>query len=249
MSVSGRGVAGDERRFSDLHVFVGDLSIDETKITATAAELNILDGVTATAAELNYLDITAAGTSQASKALVLDSSEELDWAVSSAVVGNIEPLNFDVTLTGVGATGGRAKFTLTTAAALGGWANALKAQTTFSAGGSVSGLGSAFVAEMVAGSGMSAGSYAPLEVELGMPSGALTGTRMSFISLNLYGDDAGTMDDNGYLFDLNGVTAGAGDLFASNAKTGIGMTHTLKCQILGTTYFIALHTSANFGGS
>lgn len=53
MSVTGKGVAGDERRFSDMNVFVGDLSIDEVKVTATAAELNIMDGVTATAAELN----------------------------------------------------------------------------------------------------------------------------------------------------------------------------------------------------
>lgn len=53
MSVQGKGVAGDERKFSDMNVFVGDLSIDEVKVTSTAAELNILDGVTATAAEIN----------------------------------------------------------------------------------------------------------------------------------------------------------------------------------------------------
>lgn len=45
------------------------LQIAGTSITATAAELNILDGVTATAAEINYLDITTLGTSEASKAV------------------------------------------------------------------------------------------------------------------------------------------------------------------------------------
>jgi hypothetical protein len=34
----------------------GDLKIDSTTVTSTAAELNILDGVTSTAAELNILD-------------------------------------------------------------------------------------------------------------------------------------------------------------------------------------------------
>ena len=43
-------------------------------VTATAAELNILDGVTATAAELNYLDITTLGLTAASKAVTADAN-------------------------------------------------------------------------------------------------------------------------------------------------------------------------------
>jgi len=46
-------------------------------VTSTAAELNKLDGVTATVAELNYLDITTLGTSQASKAVTVDSDGDL----------------------------------------------------------------------------------------------------------------------------------------------------------------------------
>jgi hypothetical protein len=43
-------------------------------VTATTAELNILDGVTATAAELNYNDITTLGTSEASKVVTADAN-------------------------------------------------------------------------------------------------------------------------------------------------------------------------------
>ena len=43
-------------------------------ITASTAELNILDGVTATTAELNYLDVTTLGTSEASKAVTTDAN-------------------------------------------------------------------------------------------------------------------------------------------------------------------------------
>ena len=46
-------------------------------ITATAAELNILDGVTATTAELNYNDITTLGTSQASKVVTADANGDV----------------------------------------------------------------------------------------------------------------------------------------------------------------------------
>jgi len=215
-----------------------------------------------TKAELEYLNIAVLGTGAPSKAVVLDANgayvgptaatTKFTWSVTSASTDggtSVEPFVHNTTMTGIGGVGGRARFELDTAVELGGWANALKAQTQFASGGAVTGLGSAFVAELIAGDGMAAGSYAPLELELGMPTGALTGTRMSFISFNLYGADAATMDDNGFLFDLNGVTAGAGDLFAANSKTGIAMTHTLKCQIEGTAYFIALHTSADFGGS
>jgi len=40
-----------------------------TAVTASEAEMNLIDGVTATTAELNYLDITTLGTSADSKAL------------------------------------------------------------------------------------------------------------------------------------------------------------------------------------
>ena len=45
-----------------------------TDVTATAAEVNILDGVTATTAELNYNDITTLGTTEASKAVTADAN-------------------------------------------------------------------------------------------------------------------------------------------------------------------------------
>jgi len=49
-------------------------SIGSTAVTATAAELNILDDVTATSTELNYLDITTLGKSEASKVVTADAS-------------------------------------------------------------------------------------------------------------------------------------------------------------------------------
>ena len=46
-------------------------------VTATTAELNILDGVTATAAELNYVDIAALGTSEASKVVTANANGDV----------------------------------------------------------------------------------------------------------------------------------------------------------------------------
>lgn len=49
-------------------------SLSDLSVTATASELNILDGVTATAAELNYNDITTLGLTQASKTVTADAN-------------------------------------------------------------------------------------------------------------------------------------------------------------------------------
>jgi len=59
-------------------------------VTASAAELNILDGVTATTAELNYNDITTLGTSQASKAVTADASGDVKFA--NAIVETVYSL-------------------------------------------------------------------------------------------------------------------------------------------------------------
>ena len=59
-------------------------------ITASAAELNILDGVTATTSELNYNDITTLGTSQASKVVTADANGDVKFA--NAIVETVYSL-------------------------------------------------------------------------------------------------------------------------------------------------------------
>lgn len=49
-------------------------------LTATASELNILDGATVSTAEINYLDITTLGTSEASKAVTADANGDVNIA-------------------------------------------------------------------------------------------------------------------------------------------------------------------------
>ncbi len=213
----------------------------------SSSERNLLDGVTATTAELNYLDITTLGTAEASKALTVASTKGLVWTTTSASTWN--PFQMTNTMTQAGTTGGRMSVEMTSAVVLGGWANAIKAHTNFTGGGGVSGLGSAINAELTLGTA-AAGKYAPMEMELNFPSGALTGSGTSFMWMNVNGDDVATFNTSGFLFEMGtGISAGAGDLFQAESKTAIQKTHTLKCKIDGTIYYIALHTAANFGGS
>jgi microcystin-dependent protein len=58
-------------------------------VTATAAELNILDGVTASTSELNYLDITTLGVAQASKALTVAANGTITFSGSTGTSGQV----------------------------------------------------------------------------------------------------------------------------------------------------------------
>jgi hypothetical protein len=153
-----------------------------------------------------------------------------------------------VTMTGVGGTGGRTLFEMDTNVALGGFSNALKAEVTYGASGRTTGLGSAFVAEMTLSAGTSAGTYAPVEIELNLGTGASTGTASSLVYASVNGDGKAAMDDNGYFVNLAGVTAGSSKLFANNGSIGDvnEITHGLKVRIAGADYFILMTTAADF---
>ena len=154
----------------------------------------------------------------------------------------------DVTMTGAGGVGGRARFQLNADAALGSFSNALKAITVYGTSGKTTGLGSAFVAEMTMSAGTDAGTYAPVEIELNVPSSAALGTATSFMYASVNGDDKATFDDSGYIMNIAGVTAGSSKAFANNGSIGAvdEITNGLKVRIAGADYYILLATAANF---
>ena len=65
-----------------------DIGLAGTAITATAAEINKLDGVTADTAELNYVDTTA-GTVAASKAVIVDSNKDTSGIRNLTMTGTL----------------------------------------------------------------------------------------------------------------------------------------------------------------
>ena len=67
-------------------------------VTSTAAELNILDGATVVVGELNYLDLgsTAVGTAIASKAVVLDSNKDYTGLRNLTITGELDAATLDI---------------------------------------------------------------------------------------------------------------------------------------------------------
>lgn len=151
------------------------------------------------------------------------------------------------TMTGAGGTGGRTLFKLNANAALGSFTNALKAEVVYGATGRTTGLGSAFVAEMTLSAGTSAGTYAPVEIELNCATGASTGTATSLIYASVNGTGAATVDTNGYLLNLAGVNVAGAKLAATGTITNLNeITHGLRVKIAGSDYYLLAATAANF---
>jgi len=158
----------------------------------------------------------------------------------------------DVTMTGAGGVGGRTRFQLNADAALGSFSNALKAITVYGTSGKTTGLGSAVVAEMTMSAGTDAGNYAPVEVELNVPSGAALGTKTALVYASVNGADASTFDTSGVSMNVQGLTAGsAGDTDAFTVPGGsfdvtTDISHGLKVRVGSAEYYIPLIPVADF---
>jgi hypothetical protein len=168
-----------------------------TKPIGVAYEDPYLDG-----AVINNSTITGTVTSTAVSNI----------AVTNPTTGssNAAASTTTLTLTGVGGVGWASKSDLEANVALGAYANGLYGYLEFGASGRVTGLASGVVGEVVLSAGCTQGTYAAIEAEIGMPSGAVTGTNTSFFYLSSYGADKATFDTSGTLFNLAGVTKGSG---------------------------------------
>jgi hypothetical protein len=179
--------------------------------------------------------------------LTITESGNTITTTNAATSGTYQPLVVSTTMSGAGADGGRAKFDMTTNVALGSFSNALKAEVTYGASGRTTGLGSAFVAEMTLSAGTSAGTYAPVEIELNLGTSASTGTASSLIYASVNGDGKATMDTNGYLLNLAGVTVAGAKLAATGTIANVNeITHGLRVKIAGSDYYLLAATAANF---
>jgi len=195
-----------------------------------------------------------ASTGAVTTSLDVSSDGSIDLTYSSADTGtaNVEPIVMENTMTGAGGLAGRARFQLNADAALGSYSNALKAITVYGTSGKTTGLGSAVVAEMTMSAGTDAGNYAPVEIELNVPSGAALGTKTTLMYASVNDAGASTFDTSGVAMNVQGLTAGtAGQTKAFNVPGGSfdvtgDISHGLKVRIGAAEYYIPLIPVADF---
>ena len=86
------------------HDGTNGLKLGGTLVTATATELNLIDGYTGTTAELNYNDVSTVGTVEASKTVTADASGTVNHA--DLIVQRPRFTDYAETINAIGATGG-----------------------------------------------------------------------------------------------------------------------------------------------
>jgi hypothetical protein len=118
------------------------------------------------------------------------------------------------TISGVGGVGFSVKAVENVNVAAGAYLTALYGYLAFGASGRVTGLAAGVTAEIVMSAATTQGTYAALDIEIGMPTGAKTASATSFMYLSSYGADKATFDTDGNLFTLAGVAKGTGKLLA-----------------------------------
>ena len=163
-------------------------------------------------------------------------------SASTDGANSVRPIHMVHTMTGAAGVGGRAEFQLTVSAALGGWANALKAYTVITdASGSVSGLGSAMVSELLLpGNALSVGSYAVNEMELVTQASGNYTAPTSFMWMQVSGDQTATdtWEDTGYAMTLKGLSEGTGNIYSAGAD--VAAAATLRILIGSTPWYVLL---------
>lgn len=237
---SATAITGAGRLFYSNHTGATSTSGTLNEFVTSANDETILLGLTGNSITTgSLLSLSATG---------LSTGKAITATVSSSSTGgsNVEPIYLSTTMTGAGGLGGRLRSSMTTNVALGAYSNAIKGDVTYGASGSTTGLGSAILAEMTLSAGTSAGTYAPLEIELNMGAGSSTGTASSLIYASVNQTGTTAFDDNGFILNLAGLTAGSGDAFQTGltaATVNANTTAALKIKIGSTTYYIPVATA------
>ena len=159
-------------------------------------------------ADPEFVSLSVSGASTNGPAASITSTSENTGSVDASAFVATE------TLSAAGGVGFSIKAVENVNVVAGAYLTALYGYLAFGASGRVTGLASGTVGEIVMSAACTQGTYAAMECEIGMPTGAVTGTNTSFFYLSSYGADKATFDTSGTLFNLAGVTKGTGKLLA-----------------------------------
>jgi hypothetical protein len=134
---------------------------------------------------------------------------------TSAATGSVDAAAISVTetISGIGGVGFAIKASEEVNVVAGAYLSSLYGYLSFGASGRVTGLAAGITGEIVMSAATTNGTYAALDLEIGMPTGAVTaGAGTSFMYLSSYGADKATFDTTGNLFTLAGIAKGTGKL-------------------------------------
>jgi len=202
--------------------------------------------LTTTGLTLSTFDL---GTSGSPKSYTAGSPVFELYATSSNTTStNAEPFYVKSVMTGVGGYGGRSTFHAYTNVALTTNFMGLKSYAEFGSSGAISGLAAGLCAEIkTPNADLGGGNFYPLELEY-VAGGTNTASaanagRVGWMYMNNTGDADGDFDDNGVLFDIEGLTAGNTHLWSTGATDGTG-DNTIKIKVNGAIKYLLVADDA-----
>jgi hypothetical protein len=188
--------------------------------------------------------LLGAGTATYPVTTATADSNHLEFRLqNSATSGDNRALYLRFYLTGAGGGGEAARIFTTVDDVAAGTAHGAHISLNFDATGSVTGLGVAARATLHVPDDASwaPGTIAAMQAEIysdGAASDTDGATEVSFLRFVNGGHANGIadVDDDANLLKLDGFTVGAGNVVA--AKTAAAVSHTIRCDIGGTTYYL-----------
>ena len=162
---------------------------------------------------------------------------------------NAQPFYVYSIMTGAGGYGGRALFHAYTNVSLQTNFMGLKSYAEFGSSGTILGLAAGFCAEIkTPNADLAGGNFYPLELEY-VAGGTSTASaanagRVGWMYMNNTGDADGDFDDNGVLFDIEGLTAGSGHLWDTSASAASG-DNTIKIKVNGAIKYLLVANDAS----
>lgn len=160
------------------------------------------------------------GTSASKNTLAAATPYLSAYTTSSATTGAIQTAIISQTMTGA-ATANQVevlKVQLVSDVKTGAWAQAIFAQTDYSTNGLAHGSGSVICAELsLPASSVTRGTYYVWQSEIDCPTNCVMNSNpVGVMSISVWGGDPTQFDDVGLLFDISGVTSGAGKFWYDN---------------------------------
>lgn len=207
--------------------------VSDTTLTLTAPTINIASSTVSAFTYPITIDFDCTATSVSCLTITSDSE-------STTGGTNILPLYVNATMSGSGGVGRAIEGKLTVSGSLGGWGNAIKGYTDCTSATGTTGLLSAMCAELKLPSAtLTTGMYAVLELNwVGQTNtntqGVLQGVHTSLIYANVGGGVATDFDSNGYILEIEGMSAGSGNALYNG---------TLRIAIDDTAYYLPMSTA------
>lgn len=177
-----------------------------------------------------------------------DASEDAFSIVqtNAATTGTERSFTVSQTHTGIGASAEVFSATLATETIGGTYQNAIYGKIDYGTTGSLTGLAGVVCAELSMPAGPIAGAngtYAAFEAEIDCPTGYTGIVPINVFSINAWGAAVAQFDSYGYLFDLTGVTSGAGNLWYDNQKAAPAVEEFIRVKTPAGVRYLALYNA------